>query len=155
VSIKNHYATLGLSPDCPQEQIKAAYRQLVLLHHPDQNPSDEAAVERFLEIKEAYDILSDPAARAAYDLEFVRAFPGYELEGGEEEPYWQVNPPASMPVVRDEGSNALLRILMVMILPIIVGGLAMNFTGEAVWALIGAVAGLLAAVWLGSFLRDD
>jgi DnaJ domain len=155
VSIKNHYATLGLPPDCPQEAIKAAYRQLVLMHHPDQNPADKAAVERFLEIKEAYDILSDPAARAAYDHEFVRAFPGYELEGEEEEPYWKVNPPASMPVVRDEGSNPIVRILMVMVLPIITGGLAMNFTGEAAWALIGAVAGLLAAIWLGTLLGDD
>ena len=152
--LKDYYAILGLQPDCEPEEIKAAYRQLVLLHHPDRNPEDEAATERFLELKEAYEMLSDVASREAYDLEFVEAFPEYELEAEEETPYWEVNPPAAMPVVHDDGSNTLLRIFMVLILPVVFGGLAMNFTGDVTWTLIATAAGLAAAVWIGSLLKN-
>lgn len=150
--VKDYYAILGLRPDCEPEQIKAAYRQLVLRHHPDQNPEDDGATERFLEIKEAYETLSDEEERSAYDREFVKSFPGYELEDEEEIPYWQQNPPASMPVVHDDGSDTLLRIFMVLILPLVSGGLVMNFTGDLSWTVIATIAGLVAAVWIGASL---
>jgi len=64
-----HYATLGLDRHCTPEQIRAAYRLLAKQHHPDLNPNSAAAVERTQAINEAYEILSQPASRQAYDRE--------------------------------------------------------------------------------------
>ena len=154
MNLKDYYALLGLRPDCEPEEIKAAYRQLVHLHHPDRNPDDAAATDRFLELREAYETLSDQTRREAYDVEFVKAFPGYELDAEEDTPYWEVNPPAAMPVVHDDGSNTLLRIFMVLILPVVFGGLAMNFTGDVTWTLIATAGGLGAAIWIGALLNN-
>lgn len=63
----NLYSRLGLSPDCSQAEIKAEYRWLARKFHPDHNPDDQRAVKKFREITEAYEILSDPAKRSAYD----------------------------------------------------------------------------------------
>jgi len=63
------YATLELSRNASQEEIKRAYRKLALIHHPDKNPSNRsAAEERFKAISKAYEILSDPIKRREYDL---------------------------------------------------------------------------------------
>lgn len=64
---KGYYRRLGLSPAAADVEIKAAFRRLAKACHPDRNPSPTAALE-FREISEAYAVLSDPAARAAYDL---------------------------------------------------------------------------------------
>lgn len=61
------YQTLRLGRKATADQIKAAYRKAALKHHPDRNPGDEKAAERFQAVKLAYDILSDPARRAKYD----------------------------------------------------------------------------------------
>jgi molecular chaperone DnaJ len=61
------YATLGVSRGASAEEIKKAYRKLARLHHPDANPGDEAAEERFKEVQNAYDILSDTEKRKQYD----------------------------------------------------------------------------------------
>lgn len=61
------YAVLGLSRDATMRQVKAAYRKLAKLHHPDANPGDAEAAARFRAITEAYETLSDPKRRAAYD----------------------------------------------------------------------------------------
>lgn len=150
--MKDYYAILGLRPDCDSADIKAAYRQLVLLHHPDHNPGDTTATERFLDIQAAYETLGDEELRLDYDRAYVQAFPGYELE--EEDRYWEHNPPASMPIVRDDGSTTLLRMLMVLILPLVGGGFVMYFTGNVTWAALAAAAGLVMAIWLGSWMRD-
>ncbi|AFV77070.1 DnaJ-class molecular chaperone with C-terminal Zn finger domain [Thermus oshimai JL-2] len=65
--MKDYYAILGVSREATQEEIKRAYRQLALKYHPDRNPGDKAAEERFKEINEAYAVLSDPERRAQYD----------------------------------------------------------------------------------------
>jgi molecular chaperone DnaJ len=65
--MKDYYAILGVSREATQEEIKRAYRQLALKYHPDRNPGDKAAEERFKEINEAYAVLSDPERRARYD----------------------------------------------------------------------------------------
>ncbi|SDF12254.1 molecular chaperone DnaJ [Thermus arciformis] len=65
--MKDYYAILGVGRDATQEEIKKAYRQLALRYHPDKNPGDKAAEERFKEINEAYAVLSDPEKRAQYD----------------------------------------------------------------------------------------
>jgi molecular chaperone DnaJ len=64
---RDYYAVLGLSRDASEEDIKKAYRKLAMKHHPDRNPDDKGSEEKFKEAKEAYEILSEPKKRAAYD----------------------------------------------------------------------------------------
>lgn len=64
---KDFYKTLGVSKDATSEEIKKAYRKLARQHHPDKNPGDEAAEQRFKDISEAHSVLSDPEDRQQYD----------------------------------------------------------------------------------------
>lgn len=63
----NPYDVLGVARDAEPDEIKAAYRRLALRYHPDRNPGDAAAEERFKEVSEAYATLRDPASRQRYD----------------------------------------------------------------------------------------
>ncbi len=63
----DYYKTLGLARDAPAAEIKAAYRKLALQFHPDRNPGDHAAEERFKEVSLAYAVLGDEEKRARYD----------------------------------------------------------------------------------------
>jgi DnaJ-class molecular chaperone len=69
VSTANHYDTLGLDRRCTTAQVRAAYRRLVKQHHPDINHADPEATRRAQSLNTAHAALSDPARRAAYDLE--------------------------------------------------------------------------------------
>jgi molecular chaperone DnaJ len=64
---RDYYEVLGLSRNATEAEIKKAYRRLAMKHHPDRNPGDKTAEEKFKEAKEAYDVLSDERKRAAYD----------------------------------------------------------------------------------------
>ena len=64
---RDYYTVLGVNRDASEEDIKKAYRKLAMKHHPDRNPNDKSAEEKFKEAKEAYEILSDGKKRAAYD----------------------------------------------------------------------------------------
>jgi molecular chaperone DnaJ len=64
---RDFYEILGVNRDASDEEIKKSYRKLAMKHHPDRNPDNPAAEEKFKEGKEAYEILSDAQKRAAYD----------------------------------------------------------------------------------------
>ncbi len=64
---KDYYQTLGVSKDASTEEIRRAFRKLAAKHHPDRNPDDPGAEERFKEINEAYTVLSDEEKRRVYD----------------------------------------------------------------------------------------
>lgn len=67
VKFKDYYEILGVKRDATEDQIRQAYRKLARKHHPDLNPSDKAAEEKFKEINEANEVLSDPEKRKRYD----------------------------------------------------------------------------------------
>ncbi|HHZ04229.1 molecular chaperone DnaJ [Acetomicrobium hydrogeniformans] len=79
---KDYYEILGIGRDASQEEIKRAYRKLVRQYHPDANPGNKEAEERFKLINEAYEVLSDPQKKAQYDqFGFVGDVPPQGGEG--------------------------------------------------------------------------
>jgi molecular chaperone DnaJ len=64
---RDYYEVLGVAKDATADQIKSAYRKLAMKYHPDRNPDNPEAKEKFTEISEAYEVLSNPEKRQAYD----------------------------------------------------------------------------------------
>jgi curved DNA-binding protein len=65
--MKDYYQILGITPDCGEEELRKSYRRLAMRYHPDRNPDDPEAEERFKEIAEAYGVLTDPVKRREYE----------------------------------------------------------------------------------------
>ena len=76
-SVKDYYQVLGVSEKATDEEIKKAYRKLAREHHPDKNPDAPEAEERFKEVQEAYDVLSDKQKRKEYDVLRKNPFGGF------------------------------------------------------------------------------
>ena len=75
---KDYYAVLGVSASASQDEIKKQYRKLAAKHHPDKNPTDSKAADRFKDISEAYQVLGDAEKRKQYDeMRRLGAFGGF------------------------------------------------------------------------------
>ena len=81
MSKKDYYETLGVSRNADAKEVKKAYRQLAIQYHPDKNPNNKAAEEKFKEAAEAYDVLSNPQKKQKYD-QFGHAGMGGTAGGG-------------------------------------------------------------------------
>ena len=79
---RDYYETLGVSKDASEDEIKKAYRKLAKKYHPDANPGDKAAEDKFKEVGEAYEVLSDTQKRAQYDQFGHAAFEQGGMGGG-------------------------------------------------------------------------
>src|ERR1051325_7426312 len=75
---RDYYQVIGVPASATQDEIKKAYRKLAAKHHPDKNPNDPKAAERFKEISEAYQVLGDAEKRKQYDqMRQLGAFGGF------------------------------------------------------------------------------
>lgn len=83
--MKDYYKILGVSKTAVEEELRKSYRKLAMQYHPDRNPDDPAAEERFKEIAEAYGVLTDPAKRREYDAcrTSGKAYSSGQAGGGE------------------------------------------------------------------------
>ena len=89
----DYYKTLGVDRNISTDDLRKAYRRLARKYHPDLNPGDKAAEDRFKQVQEAYDILSDPKKKQMYDqfgFYSENGMPGgtggYGARGGRERP---------------------------------------------------------------------
>ena len=82
MSKRDYYEVLGCDRNASADELKKAYRKLAMQYHPDRNPDDASASDKFKELNEAYDVLKDEQKRAAYDRFGHAAFDGGGRGGG-------------------------------------------------------------------------
>jgi curved DNA-binding protein len=94
MDFKDYYSILGVKPDADIKTIKKTYHQLAKKYHPDVNPGDKSAEEKFKEVTEAYQAISDPENRKKYD-ELRQNYQQWQQQGGRENfdwNRWQASP---------------------------------------------------------------
>ncbi|MBN1534080.1 MAG: DnaJ domain-containing protein [Spirochaetes bacterium] len=86
---RDHYAVLGVAQEANGDEIKRAFRRLAMQYHPDRNPGDREAEQRFKEIADSYAVLADPEKKRIYDVSLSGApmfgaglFRGTGMQGG-------------------------------------------------------------------------
>ena len=82
VTKRDYYEVLGVAREIDEPGLKTAYRKLALKYHPDRNPDDASAEEKFKEAAEAYSVLSDPQKRAAYNRYGHQGLQGMGADAG-------------------------------------------------------------------------
>ncbi|KAK8812207.1 hypothetical protein WA158_007441 [Blastocystis sp. Blastoise] len=93
------YDLFDVAPDATPQEIKKAFHKLALKYHPDKNPGDEEAAKKFISFKNAYDILSDPRKRDAYDKY------GFNVANALDDPYAAATSPEAMAGILQSFSN--------------------------------------------------
>lgn len=99
------YSVLGVSPEAPDTVIKAAYRALAKQYHPDANSSNGDQSAAFLELQSAYEVLSDPSLRAAYDRQIGVEEEGQDYTDAEEDTAASIDPDETWAIRRNEYPN--------------------------------------------------
>src|SRR6185312_13099867 len=100
---RDYYAVLGVPASATQDEIKKQYRKLAAKHHPDKNPNDAKAADRFKEISEAYTTLGDAEKRKQYDqMRQLGAFGGFGGAAGARRPGGPASGPGAGPNVKFE-----------------------------------------------------
>ncbi len=100
MEFKDYYKILGLEPNVDEKTVKQTYRKLARQYHPDVNPGNKEAGEKFKEINEAYQVLSNPEERKKYD-ELREQYQRYQQRGGRPQDFdfnqWRAQPGAGRP----------------------------------------------------------
>ena len=99
---KDYYQTLGVKRDASADEIRKAYRRLARKHHPDVNPNDKASEDKFKEVQEAYDVLSDDKKRKVFDRF------GYYADNLDVNSPFSTGPSSSVPVFEYTANTRLI-----------------------------------------------
>lgn len=86
----DYYSVLGLRPEAKDSEVRKSYRELALRYHPDRNPEDRNAEEKFKELSQAYHILGDSQKRREYDLWQMSRRESFHRDGLRTEEYWSL-----------------------------------------------------------------
>lgn len=150
--MKNHYQTLGLNSDASHQEVRQSYRTYASKFHPDKHKGDEFFEEKFKEIQEAHDILSDPEQRRVYDLLLFPSKDEAQPASKAEEviakaPSVVVSDVKSM-VMKPKSPNTFVKAIV----SGVIGGLLIGLIFEVANFGDGFVAGFLCGFFLGCCL---
>lgn len=109
----NYYETLEISQNASPEVVKAAYRSLMQRYHPDKNPGNAAVAERAAQVAQAYEVISDPVQRTAYDLQLKNQASAQALERSPQRAYTHA---ATAPSMQPRSSYWLVWLVIISVI---------------------------------------